>query len=148
MNHAQSSLVTISLLLTLLSCGHPNAQFIDINNQSWKRTDTIEFKIDSLNWQQPEKQIYIRHTNDYEYQNLWVKLSIESRDSVSKFTRREFQMAKPDGQWLGKKSGGIYLNKQPLTDLNCSSDTCILKIIHNMRVDPVLGVQSLGVGFK
>ncbi|MGC4058305.1 MAG: gliding motility lipoprotein GldH [Chitinophagaceae bacterium] len=51
----------------------------------------------------------IRHTNNYPYSNIWLKLGIKGPgDTTFTNTRVEVPLATPQGQWLGTGMGEIY----------------------------------------
>ncbi len=133
--------------LLLLSCGAPNTEYRDINHLEWFKQDTLMFVVPSDRIVNQSATLYIRHNNDYSFQNIWLKVSCVDQDSVPEFSRIEFQLAEPNGRWIGKKSGAMYNLSTKLSGLDCPSDTCTIQIIQNMRVDPLPGIQSVGLGF-
>ncbi len=50
-----------------------------------------------------------RNLEQYSYSNLWVFIDIVAPDSTVFNDTVEFQLAMPNGKWIGKGSGGVYL---------------------------------------
>ena len=50
----------------------------------------------------------LRHTGDYKYSNIFVLIHQAGPDGKRSTERKEFQLAYPDGEWLGSGSGNIY----------------------------------------
>ena len=50
----------------------------------------------------------LRHTAAYKYSNIFVKIHQIEPDGKRSVERKEFQLAYPDGEWLGSGSGNIY----------------------------------------
>lgn len=132
----------------LTCCKSPDTVYQDINKAEWEQNDTLEYLIPKQQYDQKQMTIYIRHTNDYAFQNIWLKISCEPKDSTLKFDRYEFQLAQPNGVWLGHKSGAIYNFSTPIEGLDCKGDTCKILVLQDMRANPLVGVQSVGFGFE
>lgn len=143
---AMDKLFVLIALFLLASCGNADIKYQDVEGQAWKTENQLRFTVSAEEMNTGTPSIYIRHTDDYPFQNLWLKVSCEPKDSALNFSRYEFQLAQPTGQWLGKKRGAVYSLVSPLENLACS-DTCELVIEQNMRANPLVGVQSVGIGF-
>ena len=88
----------------------------------------------------------MRNTADYRYSNIYVVIRIRG-NSLSKNTRYQFQLAKADGEWLGKGSGDLYGNTFAL--LNNfrfpKAGKYEIEIAQNMRDNPLVGVSDVGI---
>ncbi len=135
------------LLTVLLSCGQPNATYHDINNQAWSNTDTLYYDVSAEQINGLDKQLIIRHTSDYYYQNIWLKISCQPKGQMPVFDRYEIQLAAPNGHWLGRRAGAIISREVALNDLTCGADSCRIAIVQNMRQNPLNGIQSVGLAF-
>ena len=90
--------------LVLLSC-NSNAVFEDyksFENHSWNADSLVVFNFaitDTISRNQVV--IKVRHTVDYEFQNLFLFVKAEQTDTV------ELMLADKSGEWLGKGIGDI-----------------------------------------
>lgn len=115
-------------------------QFHDIDNEQWKATDTLSFQLSHSEIVNQTPVIVIRHSNDYHFQNIWLKLAVNSED----FKRQELLLSSPDGHWFGKKSGNLYTVEYPLDQLKLDTSEVTIKVVQNMRENPLKSVQSIG----
>jgi gliding motility-associated lipoprotein GldH len=105
------------LLLPLLlfsSCGETPffEETVEIPDQTWKHADMIQFKVevdDTVNTY--DFFVNIRHTKSYSYSNLFVFLHTIAPDGRKMTDTLEFPMADPEGNYVGKVSGGLVLNR-------------------------------------
>ncbi len=138
-------LLGVFYILTLIACGSADIEYQDIGHNEWFTDQPISFYLSPEEFSN-NKQLYIRYTDDYPFQNLWLKISVSPKDSSDHYTRHQYQLAAPDGKWLGKKSGAFYMISSDLDVSACQSDTCKIVIEQNMRMNPLVGIQSIGIG--
>lgn len=87
--------------------------------------------------------LFMRHTNLYPYQNIWLEVNIDSTltDTI------EFYLADQRGQWLGSHNGRLYempvLYKSNYRFMR--NDSCSLSIRHLMRDERLKGVSDIGL---
>jgi len=141
-----SSLFTFCFVL-LFSCTNENTYFQDVANQTWRQEDTYSFEYTNEELKEKKAALLIRYTENYGYQNLWLKIGIQEGDNEATYTRKELQLSLPDGRMIGKKKGAIHTLSFPLEDLSCA-DSCQLIIQQNMRDESLAGIQSVGVSFN
>ena len=82
------------------------------NGGSWNRDETMVFNFtppDTIN----RHNIFITVRNDdkYPYSNLFLIATFTFPDSTSVKDTLEYEMAYPDGSWMGKGAGSIKENK-------------------------------------
>ena len=85
--------------------------------------------------------IYVRHTERYPYQNMWLFVG----DSLHRDTI-EFYLADDRGQWLGDKHHG-FIEMQVLLEDNYhfpDTGTYYIDITHGMRDTLLRGVTDIG----
>lgn len=136
-------IVFIASLLAISCAEKPKViQFQDVAQELWQATDTLTFQLkhDEIIGQNPT--VLIRHSNDYNFQNIWLKLAVNSDE----FKRQEVLLSSPDGRWFGKKSGNLYTYEYPLENIEIDTNEITIKVVQNMRENPLKAVQS--VGFK
>ncbi|MFQ3332591.1 MAG: gliding motility-associated lipoprotein GldH [Thalassomonas sp.] len=97
------TLVLIGTIVMFISCN--NSVFNDyktFSNQEWNADSLVQFKY-SISDTVSENQIIIkvRHTVDYEFQNLFVFVKSEQTDTI------ELLLADKSGKWLGNGIGDV-----------------------------------------
>ena len=89
--------------------------------------------------------IYVRHTERYPYQNMWLFIDDNGhRDTI------EFYLADDRGQWLGDKHHGFIEMPVLLEENYHFADTgaYYLEIMHGMRDSVLRGVTDIGLEIK
>ena len=89
--------------------------------------------------------IYVRHTERYPYQNMWLFVG----DSLHQDTI-EFYLADDRGQWLGDKHHGFIEMPVLLEENYHFADTgaYYLEIMHGMRDSVLRGVTDIGLEIR
>ena len=90
--------------IALISCNSSTVfeDYKSFENQSWNADSSVSFNYSvrdttSLN----QLIIKVRHTTDYEFQNLFLFVKAEKTDTL------EILLANKEGMWLGKGIGDI-----------------------------------------
>lgn len=89
----------------------------------------------------------LRHTADYKYSNIFVRIHESGPGMKHSTTRQEFTLAEPDGEWLGKGSGNLY-SYQLLYKEGYhfpAKGTYIFEVEQNMRDNPLKEVSDVGI---
>lgn len=89
--------------------------------------------------------IYVRHTERYPYQNMWLFVSDNTRNDTI-----EFYLADDRGQWLGDKKHG-FMEMPVLFEENLhyqDSGTYHMTIRHGMRDTLLRGITDVGVEIR
>jgi len=100
--------------LILLSCNETlvYSEYKATTNGVWNKDDPKEFELSALDTLQPhDVYIMIRNDNTYPFSNLFLIAEINTPDSEIIRDTLEYEMALPDGQWLGKGQGSVLENK-------------------------------------
>lgn len=130
------------------SPGHNDySHFFDIPTEGWKYGDTLKFL--------PQTQdsvvsgrlnIALRHSNAYEYSNLWLEIRHFNGDSI-RIDTVNIEMADIYGRWHGSGLGTSFQYELPLShDITLFRDKPIL-ITHIMRVDHLKSIEQVGLLF-
>lgn len=107
-------LLIISLGILLFSCTDKLvvSDFQAIDDGEWHKDSILKFQFtDPDSIQSHNMFINIRNDNTYPYSNLFLIAEISFPDGKSVRDTLEYEMAKPDGEWLGKGYGSIKENK-------------------------------------
>jgi gliding motility-associated lipoprotein GldH len=120
---------------------------VKLPNHSWKNSYKPEFTF-TIKDTTVAYQLFlvIRHTEKYNFNNIWINLySQPPGDTVHK-ARFELQLATNDKGWLGTGMDDIYEHRIALTDprtLKAGTYKFLLEQI--MREDPLKNVLNVGL---
>jgi gliding motility-associated lipoprotein GldH len=121
---------------------------VPVPNHEWKSTYKPEFNfIISDTTALYHAYFVIRHTEKYNYNNIWVNYYYQPPgDTIHKETR-EFQLATNDKGWLGTGMDDVYEHRLKFAPdpgkLKAGSYKFILENI--MREDPLQHVLNVGI---
>lgn len=110
----RSFLILITVLITVVSCNDAivKSEFQTLDGASWNKSNVLKFNFSEIDTVQ-KHHIFINVRNDqnYPYSNLFLitELGYPNGDVIK--DTLEFNMALPDGTWLGKGKGSIKENK-------------------------------------
>lgn len=86
--------------------------------KSWNKDNVVSFDLPPIDTtKQYDLYLNIRDNNDYEFNNLFLIVTMEQPDKVTKVDTLEYQMADADGNLLGngftdiKESKLVYKNR-------------------------------------
>lgn len=139
-------LAALALALTACRQDIVFSQFVSIPSGEWHVDSVAQF-----NYQISDKKVgyqvlvYVRHTERYPYQNMWLFLDNGTqRDTI------EFYLADDRGQWLGDKHHG-FIEMPVLIEQNYhfpDTGRYYMAIQHGMRDSLLRGVTDIGVEIK
>lgn len=153
MEHQKNPLVNkcIIFMFMLLLGGCVNSNLIDVNMEvpgnAWVYSKNVKATFDVKDSTLAYNILFkIRNTSEYRYSNIYVIMRLKG-NSLSKSTRYQFQLAKPDGTWLGKGSGDLYNNTfSLLKNFHFpKAGKYELEIEQNMRDNPLTGISDVGI---
>lgn len=88
------------------------SEFRDLPNGGWKVDDTLEFNVDIQDTVHPfDCYIHVRNDLDYPFSNLYLITSIVGPNGKGERDTLEYEMAAPDGSWLGSGVGSLRESK-------------------------------------
>ena len=108
------SALPLLLLILASSCNDTIvfSEYRTTNDGKWDKNNTMEFSFSDMDTiQQHNLFINIRNDNDFPYSNLFLITELEYPNGKVERDTLEYEMAAPDGSWLGKNSGSISENK-------------------------------------
>lgn len=157
MEHQKNLLVSsmkmtlLSFVLMLLLNGCMNTSTVDINmgvdENNWLYAKSVKATIEVKDPATAYNIFFkVRNTADYRYSNLYVITRIKGT-KLAKSTRYQFQLAKTDGEWLGKGSGDLYSHTFPLLKQFRFPATgkYEIEVEQNMRNNPLVGISDVGI---
>ncbi|WP_315818634.1 gliding motility lipoprotein GldH [Paraflavitalea speifideaquila] len=91
--------------------------------------------------------LVIRHTDAYRYKNIWVSMSMQGPDSVTKnFALPELALATDSKGWLGTGMDDIFEHRILITALERpNAGNYRFRLANIMREDPLEYVMNVGI---
>lgn len=143
--------LAICLISYLFSACTSDAYFEEnrvITNRSWEYSEipSFEVQIDD-NTVKYDVYINLRHTNKYDFSNIFLLLHEKGKGLKDTAYRKEIKLAELDGRWIGKSSGSLYHIQHLAKENFTFPDTgkYIFRIEQNMRVNPLLDISDVGI---
>ena len=149
------------LLLFLVGC------FVSCNNSLqysrykatssgiWAKDDIVSFELAEMDSVRSHNMfIMIRNDNTFPYSNLFLIAQMTTPDETVIRDTLEYEMAAPDGRWLGKGAGSIHENKLWYKENIVFSPPGVytIEISHAMRqngkvegIDNLIGITDVGI---
>ncbi len=108
------SLFLLMLFLMTIACDHSTvfSEYKATTNGYWSKDQSFKFTFshsDTINGQ--HMFINIRNDDTFPYRNLFIIAELNFPNGETIKDTLEYEMALPDGQWLGKGYGNIKENK-------------------------------------
>ncbi len=141
------------LLLVALTLGACDSSVLydeshRVDEQGWRMDDSLVYNIET----DDTTQTYlccmdVRVRNDYPYANIYFFLStIYPNGDIAVDTNIEFQLAAPDGKWLGKEQGRYVDGRYPFCYFHFPQPGRYQFVIrHAMRDTLLRGVKDIGM---
>ncbi len=146
------------MCIVLSSCndGIVKSEFKATQGGAWQKDHIIEFSFSELDtMDKHDLFINVRNDNTFPYNNLFLIAELSAPDGETVRDTLEYDMALPDGTWLGKGYGSLKENKLWYKEdiVFASSGVYTLRLSHAMRKNGnVEGVEQLqgitDVGFE
>ncbi|MEM9143388.1 MAG: gliding motility lipoprotein GldH [Bacteroidota bacterium] len=100
--------------LPFLSCNNTlvKAEYNTLDNASWDKDRAMEFRFSEMDTLVPHNLfINVRNNGTFPYSNLFLIAQLDFPSGETVTDTLEYEMALPDGTWLGKGHGSIKENK-------------------------------------
>ncbi|MDO5656211.1 MAG: gliding motility lipoprotein GldH [Flavobacteriaceae bacterium] len=137
-------------LLSMFSCRQKNFYFEEVANikNQWRSDDVKSFKF-PVKENDKKFTIYfiIRNNNSYKYSNIYFFTSIKSPDGEIITDTLEYQLAYPNGKWMGFGMGEIKQNTLVFKENMALKDTGIyqVNIVQAMRETDLEGIEDISL---
>jgi gliding motility-associated lipoprotein GldH len=148
-----SKLLLLFLLPAALSCNTIDLyeRTVSLPGHAWQSSFKPQFRF-NIKDTTSAYQVYIilRHNDRYNYNNIWVNLSIQGPgDSVRKVPY-ELPLAARNSGWLGTAMGDVYEHRIALTPQNQRfrfqrAGEYVYTLEQIMREDPLQEVMDVGI---
>ena len=131
------------------------SEYSATTNGSWNRNDIKRFEVKDLDsLSAHDVFIMVRNDNTFPYSNLFLIAEINTPDNRIIRDTLEYEMARPDGQWLGKGFGSVLENKLWYKENIVFADAGVytIELSHAMRqngkvegIDNLKGITDVGI---
>ena len=151
------TLLFFSVFVLLSSCETQTvySDYQQLDNGVWQVDDTLRFsfsQLDSL--EQYNVYLNVRNDNNFAFSNLFLITELDYPNGETVSDTLEYEMALPDGTWLGKGLGSVKESKLWYRENIVFPDSGVykLKVLHAMRqngnvegISKLNGITDIGV---
>jgi gliding motility-associated lipoprotein GldH len=150
--------IKLSLLLALCSFCIYSCQTIDlyeknvaIPGHSWSSNFKPQFHFTITDTATPYRVfIVLRHNEQYNFNNIWLNLSIKVPGDTTQKVQYELPLASSDQGWMGTAMDDLYEHRISLTPNNQDfyfkkAGDYLFTIEQIMREDPLQNVYNVGL---
>ncbi|HEX8563878.1 MAG TPA: gliding motility lipoprotein GldH [Flavobacterium sp.] len=109
----RNSLLCLLMALLLFSCDKKRVfdEYRSVGS-AWHRDSIITFSLPKLDSVKPYNlYVNVRNNDNYEFNNLFLIVSLEHQSGMTKVDTLEYEMADPEGKLLGQGFSDIKENK-------------------------------------
>lgn len=152
MNRIKHLLVAFVLLNVSLWSGCYSNYISDVNvsmpKHRWSYIDKITTVVDVKDHTKPYDLFFkLRHTAAYSYGNIFILFHYQAPGKKAVTRRYQYQLASPDGKWLGSGSGDLFTYTLPLlTGFKFPANGKYTLVIEQSMVDnPLHGISDGGI---
>lgn len=119
-----------------------------LKNRNWTYAKQVQFPV-QISDSTLKYNVYLslRHTKDYEYENIYVLVQEKGPKNTDTTIRRTVPLATPDGRWLGKFAASLYEVEYLLHENHTFPDTGIhvFAVEQSMRDSPLSNIATIGL---
>lgn len=148
----------MAIVVVLISCSTNmvKSEYRATDGGLWNKDDIIEFTFSEIDTLQPHNVfINVRNDETFPFNNLFLIAELNFPDGNTVTDTLEYEMALPDGTWLGKGYGSLKENKLWYKENIVFPDSGVytLRVSHAMRkngnVNGIINLEGItDVGFE
>ena len=138
----------LALFATACDSDIPYDEDLTVDEKGWHMDDKLVFNMEADDTSSTYLCCFdIRNSNDYPYSNIYLHLTTVYPDgAVATDTNIQFQLAQPDGQWLGRYTGRYVDGRYPFCFFHFPQKGSYQFIVsHAMRDTLLPGVKNIGI---
>jgi gliding motility-associated lipoprotein GldH len=113
-----------------------NWQSSDISKSTFEITDTAGIY---------NVYIVIRHTDAYEYSNIWLNVGLQKEGENMKYQKLNLNLANDLKGWEGIGMNDIWEVRKPIARVALKKGTYVTSVGHIMRQNPLQNIMNIGV---
>ena len=127
--------------IMFISCQNTVTQECAIHNQYWRYRDTLHFKFNIMDTLKPYNlNIKVEHSNDYLFQNIWLKVRIKNPMDIINTTQINVLLADDVGKWHNEDIAII-------PNIVLQKGIYYIEIVQDMRMDSLTHIKGIIVSF-
>lgn len=151
MNRLTVIIAVLSIAVCLASgCSRSETSgYTSIDPKGWVYGDTVYFQpsdSDSVCLRRGDIMVVVRHTNAYQYSNIWLRLDYAGPDTIHTDTVN-LRLADDFGTWYGKGLGVSFQCVDTVARDVAVDVSQPIKVTHIMRVDTLADIEQVGLIF-
>ena len=142
---------TALLAAAAVGC-RPSPEFAvvrDIPGEAWYADSMLVFDVEIADTTATYRvEVDVRHAGTYAYRNLYVGRDVLNKGGTVYRDTAEFQLANPEGQWIGDGITGLKTVTLPYRSEGLrfpKPDTYRFRLQHLMRDEPLKGIHSVAL---
>ncbi|MEM8999125.1 MAG: gliding motility lipoprotein GldH [Bacteroidota bacterium] len=145
----EKSLCFLWVAMVFCSCNEKlvYVEYQATKNARWQSEEPMEFMFSELDTIAPHNMfINVRNDNTFPFSNLFLIAELEEPSGATIRDTLEFEMAAPDGNWLGSGFGSIKENKLWYRENIVFRDSGVyrVRVSHAMRANGnIAGIELL-----
>jgi gliding motility-associated lipoprotein GldH len=131
---------------------NPSPEFAvvrDIPGEAWYADSMLVFDVEVSDTTVTYRvEVDVRHAGTYAYRNLYVGRDVLNKGGTVYQDTAEFQLASPEGQWIGDGITGLKSVTLPYRSEGLrfpKPDTYRFRLQHLMRDEPLNGIHSVAL---
>lgn len=157
--HLRHKVASGAVALLLAACsaggyygnGNDNyfSSFKTLEGAQWNYAHPLVFEVDTLadSISAPGALLLtLRHSHDYAYSNVWLELTVDADDTLSRADTLNIVLADDFGNWRGRGSGPL-LQVTDTVALTTLKRHQRISLRHIMRCDTLDGFEQIGFTF-
>lgn len=143
-------LILLFVATLVTSCGQGNFYFEEVSkvNNSWEENDIKKFNF-PVKDENGTYTLYfvLRNNNNYKYSNIYFFTQLSSPTGEVLTDTLEYQLAYPDGKWIGFGMGEIKQNTLVYKENIQLKDTGLYKVsvVQAMREKGLEGIEDISL---
>jgi gliding motility-associated lipoprotein GldH len=148
LNSVKIFIATLVCFLIIASCKQIDLheQNITIPQNKWQSnficTNTFEIKDTNVIY---NVYIVIRHTDAYEYNNIWLNVGLQQVGETMKYQKLNLSLANDAKGWEGIGMNDIWEVRKPIARVALKKGAYVTSVVHIMRQNPLQNIMNVGV---
>lgn len=138
------------ILISFFSCQESSAIYDSKKplNNSWGQKKEIDFHFSGEEQGERVSMFFVlRNNNEYPFSNIYLFTELKAPQGQKIIDTLEYQVAYPDGKWIGSGMGEIKQNTFIYKENIALKDTgeYQLKVKQAMRENPLVGLEDISL---
>ncbi|HKK82580.1 MAG TPA: gliding motility lipoprotein GldH [Prolixibacteraceae bacterium] len=141
------------MLMLFVSCQQRSVyqEYQTVDSNGWHADSVLSFNFEIEDTTETYRILFNnRNLDSYPYQNIWLFVEIMAPDSSLVFDTIEYQLARPNGKWVGEGTSGVYDTRLIYRDnvYFPLSGSYTFDVKHGMRNNKLKGISDFGLSVE